>query len=84
MQVPAAGNFLRALHIALHVALAILIVARFYVAHLDGWPLAVMVPGVLVAVAWLVLGVSYARGNLHNLLEKFVDTKPRRGVSGKS
>ena len=73
-------TWLRTLHIALHAVLAILIVARFYVAHLDGWPLAIMVPGVLLAAAWLVLGVSYARGNLHRLFEKLVDTKPHRGA----
>ena len=41
----------RTLHIVFHVVAAGLILARFYLAHLEGLPLAIMVPGVLLADA---------------------------------
>ena len=50
-------GFPRALHIALHVFFALAIVARFYVAYLDGGPLAIMVPGILLGMGWLVFGI---------------------------
>ena len=76
-------GFPMALHIALHVIFALAIVARFYVAYLDGWPLAIMVPGILLGMGWLAFGIRHATGNLHGLLDKLFGSQPYRSTNEK-
>ena len=79
-----ARSILRALLIVFHVVAAGLILARFYLAHLEGLPLAIMVPGVLLAGAWLFFGVSYATGHFQRLWDRLTQAAPSGGVGGRS
>lgn len=79
-----ATSILRALHIAFHVVAAGLIFTRFYLAHMEGLPLAIMVPGVLLAGTWLFFGVSYATGHFQRFWDRLTRAELSGGVGGRS